>query len=80
MKVENLHIQGTGAHGIVDSGNLNENIEIVNNIIEDIGGSFLYQNSTTRYGNGIEFYGTDVKNLKIHKNILRNIYDVGFTI
>ena len=80
MKVENLHIQGTGAHGIVGSGNLNENIEIVNNIIEDIGGSFLYQNSTTRYGNGIEFYGTDVKNLKIHKNILRNIYDVGFTI
>ena len=79
MKIENLHIQGTGSHGIVGTGVLNENIEIVNNIIEDIGGSFLYENRT-RYGNGIEFWETDVKNLKIHKNIIRSIYDVGFTI
>ena len=78
VKVEDLHIQGTGAHGIVGSGTTNENIEIVNNIIEDIGGSFLY--GDVRYGNGIEFYETDVKNLKIHKNIIRNVYDVAFTI
>ena len=78
FKVENLHIQGTGAHGLAGAGDKNENIEIVNNIIEDIGGSFL--NSKERYGNGIEFYGIDVINLKIHKNIIRNVYDVGFTI
>ena len=78
VKVEDLHIQGTGAHGIVGSGTTNENIEIVNNIIEDIGGSFL--NEKERYGNGIEFYQIDVKNLKIHKNIIRNVYDVAFTI
>ena len=28
----------------------------------------------------IEFFEIDVKNLKIHKNIIRNIYDVAFTI
>ena len=78
IKVENLHIQGTGAHGIVGYGTVNENIEIVNNIIEDIGGSYLYTGE--RYGNGIQFYEIDVKNLTIHKNIIRNIYDVAFTI
>ena len=78
LKVEDLHIQGTGAHGILGSENINENIEIVNNIIEDIGGSFL--DGKVRYGNGIEFYESDVKNVKIHKNIIRNVYDVAFTI
>ena len=78
VKVEDLHIQGTGAHGIVGSGTTNENIEIVNNIIEDIGGSYLFTGE--RYGNGIQFYEIDVKNLTIHKNIIRNIYDVAFTI
>ena len=43
MKIEDLHIQG-GNYGMVGNGLvngvLNENIEIVNNIIEDIGGSF----------------------------------------
>ena len=78
IKIENLHIQGTGAHGIVGEGTVNDNIEIVNNIIEDIGGSYLFTGE--RYGNGIEFYEIDVKNLTIHKNIIRNIYDVAFTI
>ena len=58
MKVENLHIQG-GNYGIVgtallQTGYLSENIEIVNNIIEDIGGSFLNLNNT-RFGNAIDF-------------------------
>ena len=82
MKVEDLHIQG-GNYGIVGNGIingiLNENIEIVNNIIEDIGGSFLNPDNT-RFGNGIDFYCYDVKNLKIHKNIIRNVYDTAFTI
>jgi hypothetical protein len=79
MKIDNLHIQGTGAHGIVGVENSLENIEIVNNILEDIGGSFL-NNLNIRYGNGIEFWESNVKNLKIHKNIIRNVYDVAFTI
>ena len=82
MKIEDLHIQG-GNYGIVGNGIVNgvshENIEIVNNIIEDIGGSFLNV-ADTRFGNGIDFYCYDVKNLKIHKNIIRNVYDTAFTI
>ena len=79
MKIDGLHIQGTGAHGIVGVENSFENIEIVNNILEDIGGSFL-NDLNIRYGNGIEFWNSNVKNLKIHKNIIRNVYDVAFTI
>ena len=78
LKVEDLHIQGTGAHGILGSENINENIEIVNNIIEDIGGSFL--DGKVRYGNGIEIYESDVKNVKIHKNIIRKVYEVDYNI
>ena len=72
-----MHIIGSGWDGIRRKGK-NENVEIINNIIEDIGGSFLSENE--RYGNAITFFETDVKNLKIHKNIIRNIYDVAFTI
>lgn len=55
MKIDNLHFQGTGAHGIVGVHDPLENIEIVNNILEDIGGCFL-NDYNIRYGNGIEFY------------------------
>ena len=78
IKVENLHIQGTGEHGMRGNRKAIENIEIVDNIIEDIGGSLLERGE--RYGNGIDFYQIDVKNVKIHKNILRNTYDTAFTI
>ncbi len=78
MKVMNLHFEGTGAHSMDGNDQDEENIEIVHNIIEDIGGSCL--KDTTRYGNGIQFYDSNTKNVHIHKNIGRNIYDVFFTI
>ncbi|MBQ4523748.1 MAG: hypothetical protein IJA10_12460 [Lachnospiraceae bacterium] len=78
MKVENIKLSGTGAHGFLNSEESVANVEISNNVIEDIGGSYL--KGTTRYGNGIEFYGTNVSNLVVHDNIIRNVYDVGFTI
>jgi hypothetical protein len=77
VKIENLHLLGTGYHGIRGK-KINENVEIVGNVIENIGGSFLEENE--RYGNGINFFETEVKNVKIHKNIIRNVYDVAFTI
>lgn len=78
LKIENIKFSGTGAHGMVGSEITTENVEISNNIIQDIGGSYL--KGTTRYGNGIEFYGTDASNITVKNNIIRNVYDVGFTI
>ncbi|MDD6069417.1 MAG: leucine-rich repeat protein [Clostridiales bacterium] len=78
LKIKNIRFSGTGAHGLAGSGASTENVQISNNIIEDIGGSYL--KGTIRYGNGIEFYGTDVSDVAIKNNIIRNVYDVGFTI
>ncbi|MBQ3514048.1 MAG: hypothetical protein IJA32_09680 [Lachnospiraceae bacterium] len=78
MKVENIKLCGTGAHGFLNSEVSVTNVELSNNVIQDIGGSYL--KGTTRYGNGIEFYGTNVSNLVVRNNIIRNVYDVGFTI
>ena len=78
-KIENLHLVGSGYSGMNGAG-INKNIEIVNNIIEDIGGSYHYNTLDERLGNAITFFGTDVINLKIHKNIIRNVYDVAFSI
>lgn len=78
LKIENIEFSGTGAHGLVNSDETIENVEISNNIIQDIGGSYL--NGTTRYGNGIEFYGANASNVVVKDNIIRNVYDVGFTI
>lgn len=78
LKIENIKFSGTGAHGLAGSDESTENIEISNNIIEDIGGSYLKE--TIRYGNGIEFYNSDVSDIVIKNNIIRNVYDVGFTI
>ena len=78
LKIENIKFSGTGAHGMVGSEAVTQNVEISNNIIQDIGGSYL--KGTTRYGNGIEFYGTDASNIIVKDNIIRNVYDVGFTI
>ncbi len=78
VKYENLYLLGTGAHGM-GSGSTIKNTEICNLVIDKIGGSFLNDDGT-RYGNGIEFYGGDNENLNIHHNIVRNVYDVAFTI
>ena len=78
VKVSNLELCGTGAHGMTASDTTVENVEISKNIIQDIGGSYL--KGTTRYGNGIEFYSSDVSNVVVKSNIIRNVYDVGFTM
>ena len=78
LKVSNLCLSGTGAHGMVNAASKVQNVEISGNVIEDIGGSYLQ--GTTRYGNGIEFYGADVSDVCVIDNIIRNVYDVGFTM
>jgi len=83
MKINNIRFSYTGGHAISGSSENLENIIIENCIIENIGGSYLYStslNKDTRYGNGIEFYGSNAKNITIKNNIFRNIYDVAFTI
>ena len=78
MYIKNIRVCGTGAHGILGCSTDTDQVVISNCIIEDIGGSYL--KGTTRYGNGIEFYGTNVSNVVVKNNIIRNVYDVGFTI
>ena len=78
MRIENLTIQDTGGHGINTSLQKLKDIHINNCIIQNIGGSVL-KSDFTRYGNGIEFYGTDVENIVIKHNVIRNTYDVAFT-
>lgn len=78
LKIENIKFSGTGAHALVASDEITENVEISNNIIQDIGGSYL--SGTTRYGNGIEFYSTNASDVVVKDNIIRNVYDVGFTM
>ena len=78
MRVNNIRVCGTGAHGILGFNTYTDNVVISNCIIEDIGGSYL--KDTTRYGNGIEFYNTHASNILVKNNIIRNVYDVAFTI
>lgn len=80
METSNIRFAYSGGHAIVGSDENVENININNCIIENVGGSYLYNNKDTRYGNGIEFYGCNAKNIIIKDNIFRNIYDVAFTI
>jgi|GEM_PF-1101986 len=80
MDVSNLKISYGGAHGMVDGDSYVENVKISNCIIENIGGSYIDPDWSERYGNGIQFYECDAKNIEICNNIIRNVYDVGFTI
>lgn len=83
LDISNLKLAYTGAHAFSGSSlNDESNIIIDNCIIENIGGSYLYDNEidNIKYGNGIEFYGCNVNNVEIKNNIIRNVYDVGFTI
>lgn len=83
MQISNIRFSYTGGHALEGASTNEENIRISNCIIENIGGSYLYSTSLTndtRYGNGIEFYGSNASNIVITNNIFRNIYDVAFTI
>ncbi len=83
MKISNIRFAYTGGHAMEGASTNEENIEISNCIIENIGGSYLKSSNLsdeTRYGNGIEFYGSNAKDITVTNNIFRNIYDVAFTI
>ena len=80
MDISNIRFAYTGAHGISGNSSVVENVKISNCIIENIGGCYLYATNEVRYGNGIEFYERDARNIEISNNIIRNVYDVGFTI
>lgn len=79
IKISSLRICYTGAHGIVKKDNLIDNVLIENCIIENIGGSVQVINNFTKYGNGIEFWN-QASNIVVNNNIIREIYDAGFTI
>lgn len=80
MIIDGLDIQNTGAHGMSKKVQNIKNVYIHNCIIQNIGGSVLFPESFTRYGNGLEFYNANVENVLVENNIFRNIYDVGITI
>lgn len=75
MTIEGLDLIGTGGHGVqvVDA---NE-VQILDNRIRDIGGSYLY--GTTRYGNGVEMW-INTKDVLVQSNIIYEAYDVGVTL
>ena len=80
MEISNLQFACTGGHALQIGGSSVKNVKISNCVIEDIGGSYLDPEYEERYGNGIEFYASDVENIEITDNIIRDIYDVAFTI
>ncbi|MDF2927438.1 MAG: type sorting protein [Paenibacillaceae bacterium] len=84
MEVSGLRFQYAGGHGI----NINRdstNVYVHDNVIEDIGGSdgrdrdLRPGEKFTKLGNGIEFFN-GASNIVIERNIIRNTYDVGFTL
>ena len=77
--VENLNIQYTGAHGIVNEDFNIENVYIRNCIVENVGGSVMDSKNFTRYGNAIQFWES-CDNILVNQCIIRNSYDSGFTI
>ena len=78
--LENLNIQNTGAHGIVNKNNANiKNVYIKNCIIQNIGGSVQYEDTFTRYGNGLQFW-SNATNTIVENCIFRNIYDAAYTM
>jgi len=83
MKISNIRFAYTGGHAMEGASVNEENIIITNCIFENIGGSYLHSSKLddeTRYGNGIEFYGSNARNITVKNNIFKNIYDVAFTI
>ena len=80
MDISNLRFAYTGGHALQIRGSSAKNVRISNCVIEDIGGSYLDPEYDERFGNGIEFYSSDVETVEITDNIIRNVYDVAFTI
>lgn len=80
MEISNLRLACTGGHALQVGGTPASNVRITNCLIEDIGGCYLDPEYEERYGNGIEFYSSDAQDVEITDNIIRDVYDVAFTI
>lgn len=77
-EINGIEIEGTGAHGIADTGSGTvSNILVTDTVIHHIGGSILF--GTTRYGNGVEFWmGTS--NTVMQDSEVYDCYDAGVTV
>lgn len=75
--VGELHITGTGAHGIFGAG---ADVHIHDCLVDFIGGSFLpgYGDGNVRYGNGIE-NGIGAKRWLVEGNEIAQVYDAAYT-
>ena len=73
--INGLKLENTGGHGIVG---LRKNCIVENCYINNCGGSVLFPDTFTRFGNGIEI--SNGENILIKNNKISNCYDVGFTI
>lgn len=73
--ISGLKLENTGGHGITG---LTKNCIVENCYINNCGGSVLFPEAFTRFGNGIEIASS--KNILIKNNKISNCYDVGFTI
>ena len=76
VTVDNLALKYTGAHAIW-SDNGNQNITVTNCEIAWIGGSIL-DDSSQRYGNGIEFW-MGIKDTIVENCYIHDIYDSGIS-
>lgn len=79
ITIENLSLKYSGAHGIYAVNNTSD-ITVKNCEISYVGGSYItdYDEGTTRYGNGIEFW-KGCENILVENNWIHNIYDSGIT-
>jgi hypothetical protein len=79
MVVHEIRLKYTAGHGLNQQKVSSTDVYISDCVIEDIGGGQLGTSGFTKYGNGIEFYG-GASDIVIERNIIRNAYDVGFTL
>lgn len=83
--VSHFWVRDSGGHGVIQASNKTSYINFHDSIVSDIGGAYeAKSDSTTRLGNGIEFYNQNSAsthaNILISNNIVRNVFDSGFTI
>lgn len=81
MLIENLSLMGAGGHGMQADGVGTTTITIRNNDIAEIGGCYLigYNDNTTRYGNGIEFWDGG-RDILVEGNTVSQCFDVAYTL
>lgn len=77
INVRDLHVTGSGGHGITGTG---ANVVVSHCVIDSIGGSFLrnFKDGMVRYGNGIENW-IGAKRWTIEENKIAQVYDAAYT-